>query len=252
VIAATGLSGSIGRNLKGVIECDVRLEEDELDMLTKLQVLRPRVMIHLASPTNTSYLESLNEREKTVLIQGSVNLLRSFRESGGEYFLYVSSGHVYGSHETHELSREDHELRGESSYARLKARTEQALSAEADNLQLLLGICRPFSVFGNAMANHYLATRVINGCRSKGFSLVKNGLDERDFLSPKFVADTIMHIAQKELVGTYNICSGKAKTIQEKVLETCPDWPAGRIEKSNSNVPFLVGCPDKLKKALNQ
>lgn len=252
MIVATGLSGSIGRNLKAAIECNVRLHEDELDMLTKLQVLRPRVIIHLASPTDTRYLESLKEKEVSALIQGSVNLLRSFRESGGEYFLYVSSGHVYGSHETRELLREDDELRGESTYARLKARTEQALIAEADNLQLLLGICRPFSVFGNAMAEHYLATRVINGCQSRGFSLVKNGLDERDFLSPKFVADTIMHIAQKELVGSYNICSGNSKTIEEKVLETCPDWPAGLIEKSNSNVPFLVGCPDKLKKALNQ
>lgn len=250
MIIATGLSGSIGKTMNGVIDSEIRLEYSQAKMLSILRDFNPECMIHLGSPTNIKFFESLSESKKDDLIEQNLNLFRAFGKAGGKYFLFASSGHVYGISKSNEPFREDEETLPVSNYARFKLELEQKLQLEGEKFGVQIAICRVFSVFGPGMANHFLASRVLTGCRTQNFTSIRNGLDVRDFVTPGIVGRSLFQLASLRVEGIFNVCGGQGISVKEKVYKHCPEWPEDLIEEKYSGLPYLVGCPTKLRSCL--
>ena len=258
IITASGTTGSIGRHLRNVKSLRARLTDDLKNFESEFKHFSSDTYIHLAALTDIGEADEMKELSYAVNVFGAIKMMEAFANSGGKRFILASTGHVYGLTKLGRISLETDIPFPISVYAMHKLFAERQLSDMSRKYGIELIIARIFSVFGPNMAKHYLASKVYGSAElpleSGEFPMIKNGLDVRDFLSPSEVAETLNRLAiSKSLtkqVEIINICSGQGQSLGEKIMKVVPRWPQNRIEKSNSNIPFLVGSVTKLRSIL--
>ena len=84
---------------------------------------------------------------------------------------------------------------------------------------------------------------------------IRNGDDERDFLTPKSIAETIERIALKDgMSGIWNLSSGTSVTVREAATRMLSDVIGNtlveRVLPGQSDSPRIIGNNQKLRNAL--
>jgi len=243
-IFATGRMGSIGKHLDGVDSLSIRFPSKEADMQNELTYRKCDTLIHLAAVTNPIQVAQDKIYSGYINVDAPVALLKAFIKSGGEQFVFASTGHIYGPQVVGHLSLETDEPNPISAYAEQKLKAESALIEVATRHEIDLTILRIFSVFGSSMANHYLAGTVSSQVgKQTSFPIIHNSEDVRDFSSPPWVAEKINEFCYLKRGGITicNIASGIPMSIREKVLLEFPLWPANCFDGLQSNMSWLVG-----------
>ena len=252
-ILATGMTGSIGRNLQGVEPLRLKLPCEVEAIQKTLAGLECTTLIHLAAMTSIPGVEKDVALSNSINVEAPIALMQAFINSGGKRFIFASTGHVYGPQHVGHFSIESDIPNPQSLYSDQKLRAEKALIEIANSNDVDLVILRIFSVFGPSMANHYLAGMVSKlNTSSTTFPMISNSEDVRDFSNPVWVARKIEEFCRLELRGVVrcNIASSEPMSIREKVLHARPEWPQECFDGAQSNMPWLVGSNLLLKTLL--
>lgn len=251
-IFATGMTGSIGKNLKGVKPLRLKLPCEVEAIEETLEGLGCSSLIHLAAMTDIPRVEKQVALSNSINVEAPIALLQAFINSGGKQFIFASTGHVYGPQQVGHFSVESDMVNPQSLYSDQKLRAENALIEMANRNDVDLVILRIFSVFGPSMANHYLAGMVSKqNTGSTIFPMISYSEDIRDFSSPSWVARKVEEFCRLESSGvvTCNIASSAPMSIKERVLQARPEWPQECFDGRQSNMSWLVGS-NRLLKAL--
>ncbi len=251
-LLASGTTGSIGKHLVKASPVKSRLEDSTENILDEFMTLSPSVFIHLAGATSIELIKTNGDLSLRLNVNGALRMMEAFAKSGGQKFIFASTGHVYGTTDSNRYARETDPTKPISIYAKHKLLAETKLTEMARELGINLVIARIFSVFGGGMAEHYLATKILSEIsfqsNGKEYPVIENGSDVRDFMEPVQVAKRLCLIAETikltNQIQILNICSGIPTTVKQKVLNTHPNWPEDKIKKNFSALPHLVGSTD--------
>lgn len=248
-ILVTGATGTLAQNISknGIVEFRVTKSSTFIDFQNTKPV--ESTLIHFASLTNAQTIAADTDFAKSVIVDGTLKLAKEFFDRGGKRFLYISTGHVYGPNYLEPVTELDN-VCPSTDYATLK------YSAELEIQKIVLApnqeicIARVFSIFDNGMPAHFLAGKIEQQLKLKHvYPLINYSADVRDFMTIQEAQSKIMEVATKGMPGNiYNVSTGKATTVANRILQTYPEFPRELLEPSTSNFPYLVGNSAKLEK----
>lgn len=192
----------------------------DLPALTRvMEVVRPDIVVHLAAIAfvahgDVSAIYSTN-------LMGSRNVLESLvrAEVRPRAVLMASSANVYGN-STGGMLSENTLPSPANDYAVSKLAMEYMARLFQDKLPLIF--VRPFNYTGVGQTENFLLPKIVAHVRKKAPVIELGNLDvARDFSDVRTVVQCYRRLLeQPAAIGeTFNVCSGKAHTLQE-VLDT--------------------------------
>lgn len=195
---------------------------------------------------------------------GVLNLLEAVAaKAPAAHVLCLSSADVYGVREEAELPlREELEPRPVTPYGASKAAMEVLCAQYARARGSRIAVVRAFNLIGPGQSSRFavpgFARRIAAAERQGGTEVeltLGNGGAIRDFIDVRDGARGLLALSQRELEGTYNLCSGRGATIAElaeglasaaRVPVTVRHDPG--LERP-ADPPALVGDPSRLREA---
>lgn len=248
----TGKSGTIGRyfptntySFKSDLTSDF---SKELKLISRSNF----TITHCAGIVGNSSVMKNYDYSYLVNVTSTVELARLSLSMGIKKFIFVSSSHVYES--SRSIIDEGAKISPLNEYAHQKREAEvKLLEVFKDYPQQLL-IARVFSLLDWGMKPATLGgavEKLLNG----DISEIRNGEDQRDFLTPRSTASILHLLANSEASGILNVCSSKATKIRDAVAYMFKQRNRldllDRVRGGNSETPFIVGDNFELKKHLN-
>jgi GDP-4-dehydro-6-deoxy-D-mannose reductase len=270
-VLVTGLSGFVGRHLASVLDCvpmetqghqvDLRSRED---VLAAVQGVHPSAVIHLAAQSSVAY--SLEHPRETleVNLMGTLNLLEALASVGYRgRFLYIGSSDVYGpgtaSGSPVDETCAQHPT---SPYAVSKAAAEMLCVQWGAQASFDVVVARPFNHIGPGQSDAFvvssLARQLVEIKMGKRAPVVEVGnvTSARDFTDVRDVVQAYALLLDHGAPGeAYNVCSGKATTVEEILLilmKLCGVEPEIRVTEQRlrlGDVPRIVGNAQKFSRA---
>lgn len=244
-ISATGTTGLIGSELQEVNPLNIDLKNPKT--WGKIEIPNNSTIIHLAGIVGERNV-LLDEKESfEVNVVNTIEFASFVNKQYGARFLFVSSSHVYKPSIFKHM--EEDVCDPINMYGSQKHAAEKGLLELFNDRRECLCIARVFSVLGPRMPRGTLGWAAE---RISDSSSLKNCDDERDFLTPKEIANYLLLIAKLEFsFDVINICSGVTKKVgaacmeyrQTLGLETLPEW----LEAGNSSIPCILGDNTKLR-----
>jgi nucleoside-diphosphate-sugar epimerase len=198
----------------------------------------------IASPDNLKWVVS------------SLELIRRFREAGGERC--VVSGSCY-----------EYDWRYGYLSADLTPRTPDTFYGCAKNglYEAFRGYCaasglagawgRIFFLYGPWENPRRLVSSVILSLLQDKEALSSHGEQIRDYMHVQDVADGLVTLLDSQAIGAYDIASGKATTLRSivecigKLTERSHLLRIGALPARANDLPLVVGNPDKFRRDLN-
>jgi len=217
VTALDDLSTGDRRNLAASGASFVIADVSDRDVtLGALRDHRFDAVVHLASKTKVGQSVEQPELYRTVIVDGTANVLDAARATGARRFVNVSSGGViYG--ETSTCAHEGMPIAPVSPYGKYKAEAE-ALVAGSGIPSLTL---RPANIYGPRQRKDLEGGVVaqFHGCWLDGspISVRGGGTMERDYLYVGDVCDAVIAALGSERQGVYNIGTGVATSVARLV-----------------------------------
>lgn len=252
-VLATGVSGTIGRQLRSRVgELSLRLDEVS-DQLTL--DLNGVAVIHLAGIVGEPRVKANLRQSRRVNILGTRNLAHAVARSSAKKFVYVSTSHVYELPTNLGRLSENEPVLPRGHYALQKLLGEEMVTDAFLNFPERLVIARVFSVLDSLQPPGTLGHSITQLTSDTTRTLACSD-DERDFLSPKIIANVLLQLAETaEANGIYNVCSGVATSVRDAARlvlgESTYERVADRIRPGHSTSPRIVGNPRRLVDALD-
>ena len=266
-ILLTGSAGFTGLFFKKAAELAGHVVHDlQADLLApddiKQEVLsvQPEAVVHLAA---ISFVGHDSEADfYNVNVVGTVHLLNVLAQLSvmPQKVLLASSANVYGN-SPHSPLDEAQALAPVNHYAASKAAME--LMAANYSTKLPLVLVRPFNYTGPGQASQFLIPKLVHHFKSRAPHIELGNLNvEREFNDVRMVSEAYLALLQHQPhskdLQVYNICTGKAFTLQQ-VIDTLTQL-TGHTLKVNVNPAFvranevrqLCGNPGKLQSAVGQ
>lgn len=262
-VHAMGIGGGAFLGEMGVPSHEV----DILDMgavRSCMEAVRPEAVIHLAAISNVPLSWEKPGLTIDVNIRGTVNVMEALHQANpSAKFLSIGSSDEYGLAAKAGIPlKEDIPCQPQNPYAISKYCAEQMVLQLGKKYGMTVLHTRSFNHFGPGQAKGFVTTdfasqiAAIEAGKQEAVMRVGDLSASRDFT---FVADVVRAygalVEQEVPGGVYNICSGKAHTMQE-ILEELLSLSGAEIavEKDEarmrpSEVPFFLGNCDKLKAA---
>jgi nucleoside-diphosphate-sugar epimerase len=253
VLYATGTSGTIGRHLSPKV-VPLNIDLGSISRFASLPAVSSvDTIIHLAGVVGTSAVEKDYDKSYSINVLGTLSLAQYFLQSGANRFIYASTSHVYAKSSC--AINEDYETSPQNSYAR------QKLEAESLLLELFRGsleklcIVRIFSVLDWDVPAFTLGGGIKQLTNPYSRFVLTNSDDIRDFLTPRFIARTLLSLSNKLTLPTVlNLCSGTGTKVVDAasrmLVASGYEIPFSRILKGHSSNPIVVGDNSKLKQIL--
>jgi GDP-4-dehydro-6-deoxy-D-mannose reductase len=273
LVGATGFVGShllaaaraagfrvIPAGRDSVPACDLR---DPIAVEDCIETVRPDLIVNVAGAASVK--ESWERPEEVFALNatGVANLLdAACRQVPAAHVLCVSSAEVYESGDGASLLREDLELRPLTPYGKSKVAMEM-LCARAHERGRKVAVVRVFNLLGPGQRADFAASgfaRQVAEAERAGDGGVELALGNpgatRDFTDVRDAARALLELSQRQLGGTYNLCSGVGVTIAELVEGLSQ---ASRLELTVRQDPdlerpadpsALVGDPTRLRETI--
>lgn len=217
--------------------------------------IRPDYVIHLAGISYAAHDNSLPYYDVNVI--GTENLLKACvaQKNNIKRVILASSAAIYGDPELDFIS-EDQPPNPISHYGCSKLTMEYIAALYKDKLPIT--VTRPFNYTGPGQANIFLIPKIVLHFRELQPTIsLGNTAVLREFSDVRDVADQYLSLLLCEQIGTVNLCSGQAHTIDD-VINILTELTAHKIEiKTNpefvrpNDIRRLVGDNSKLKNMSN-
>ncbi|OIP68720.1 MAG: epimerase [Oscillatoriales cyanobacterium CG2_30_40_61] len=160
----------------------------------------------------------LTSEENFLWVQASLDLLRHFREQGGERVVMAGSALEYdwnyGYCSEVLTPRNPH-----TAYGVCKNALQEMLKAYAEITKLSSAWGRVFNVYGPYDHPKRLVSSVILSLLKDEPALCSHGNQLRDYLYVEDVANAFVKLLKSNVVGEINIASGKPVAVKEIVLK---------------------------------
>jgi GDP-4-dehydro-6-deoxy-D-mannose reductase len=273
LVGATGFAGShfrhaaekAGLDVIGAARHGAELTCDLLDPASLERTLgeaRPDSVVNLAGAASVAASFRDSERTFEVNATGVLNLLEAVSRRAPEaHVLCVSSGDVYGAVEEARLPvTEDEPLAPVNPYGESKAAMESICGQYAGSADLEIAIARAFNHTGPGQSDSFAASSFARQIAEAehggaGDALLRTGdlSPERDFTDVRDIVEAYRLMAERRLVGTFNVCRGQPARIGELVEHLDAATPlAVRTEVSaerlrSVEVPVMFGSAARLR-----
>lgn len=177
--------------------------------------LEPERVIHLAAIANVAHGDALELYSSNIV--GTRNLLHALSTSGSTpaAVLIASSANIYGNRREGVLN-EDVTPAPANDYGVTKAACELLAQVYADRLPIIT--VRPFNYTGRGQSEDFLIPKIIAHVRNQAPVIELGNIDvARDFSDVRAVVDAYAKLLDSPAaIGqTFNVCSGKARTLAE-------------------------------------
>lgn len=251
-IQGTGLSGTIGKNLKYATN-DLQIDlSAPVDLLSNSNFNASSHLVHLAGIVGESKVRSNFEQAERINVKAVVELGQEYLAHGEGTFLYVSSSHVYAPSSSPITEKDP--VGPTSFYANQKLEAETALRSIFIDQPTRLCIIRLFSVLDWGCPVESLGGAIRALVESPSPRVVRYSSDVRDFLTPSLIGRTLIEIADMGASGIYNLCSSEPLSIKEAAIRMLDSrgFESGDVvfEVGHSPRPCLVGDNSKLRSLL--
>lgn len=210
---STGDRANLASSPAELIVADIA---DRAATLAALGGRRFDAVVHLASKTKVGQSVDEPELYRTVIVEGTANVLEAAAATGAKRFVNVSSGGViYG--ETVACAHEGVPIAPVSPYGKYKAEAE-VLVAGSGIPSLTL---RPANIYGPRQRTDLEGGVVaqFHGCWRQGSPITVRGggTMERDYLYVGDVCDAVIAALGSAAQGVYNIGTGVATSVSRLV-----------------------------------
>ena len=243
------------------LACDLL---DPASIRAALETARPAHVANLAG--SSSVAASWRDPEATFAVNatGVESLLEAVAAAApGAHVLCVSSAQVYGTPAAETLPlREEAPADPVTPYGESKVAMESVCARFAREGSLRVAVLRPFNLVGPGQAAEFSASgfaRAIAAAEARGEEeaelAVGNPAAARDFVDVRDAAVAFAAVAERELTGTFNLCSGRPTGLREMIREMAEATPLPvRIEdapdlRRPADPPISYGSPDRLRAA---
>jgi GDP-4-dehydro-6-deoxy-D-mannose reductase len=205
--------------------CDL-LEPETIE--AALGKCRPDAVVNLAGVASVGWSWNHPAAAFAVNAAGALNLLEAVAGAAPEaHVTCVSSGEVYGAPADEELPLgESARLRPVNPYGTSKAAMELACGQYGRSGGLRIAVMRAFNHLGPGQSDAFAASsfaRQIATAEAEGRDRVElrtgDLSPERDFSDVRDVVDAYRLAVERELTGTFNVCSGRATRLEALVSE---------------------------------
>lgn len=259
---------SLGQGSPHNMPKDMHMEVDILDkdkVIDAMVQFNPEVVFHLAALSNVPYCWREPEKAVAVNVCGMIHVLEAFaRVREGGRFVSIGSSDAYGiaANTGRPLTEEDICL-PQNPYAVSKLCAEQLSMQLGKKLGIKVIHTRSFNHYGPGQALGFVVSdfacqvaQIEIGKKTPVISVGDLSV-ARDFTYVKDVIAAYASLIENDAPsGIYNICSGKAITIQQ-VLDNLLALSKVHVEVSKdpardrpAEVPFFVGNNCKIRKAV--
>ena len=153
-----------------------------------------------------------------VNVDGTKNLLTACKKNHIKKLIAASSAAVYGKGSENVKLTENSAMNPISPYGESKVKMEVELRKLVLDDKIDCVILRFFNIFGNWQSPEYagVITKFIKKIKDEeSLEIFGDGKQTRDFISVNDVTNSIYCAINDGRIGTYNIASGKAVTINE-------------------------------------
>lgn len=231
-----------------------------------MQNVVPDAVIHLAAVSNVPISWNKPGLTIDVNIHGTVNVLQALYEVNPKAkFLNIGSSDEYGlTAKCGKPLTEDMPCQPQNPYSISKYCTEQMVLQLGKKYGMNVISTRSFNHFGPGQAQGFVVSdfasqiKAIEAGEQEPVIRVGDLSAARDFTFVSDVVEAYVALIEKDVEsGVYNVCSGKAITVQEilnMMLSLSSKDIKVEIDENKfrpSEVPFFIGCADKLSKATN-
>jgi nucleoside-diphosphate-sugar epimerase len=185
-------------------------------------------VVHLAAIAFVGH-GSVDDIYRTNIV-GTTNLLDALIDTQESIakVLIASSGNVYGNNTQLPLT-ETSIVEPVNDYAVSKFAMEMAISIRKSKLPIV--ITRPFNYTGIGQHPNFLIPKIVSAFKHKQTRLQLGNLDvARDFTDVRdLVTAYCLLLENPQGLGTFNVCSGRATSLQS-VIEMCEQYADYKIE----------------------
>ena len=229
-----------------------------------MQNVVPDAVIHLAAVSNVPISWNKPGLTIDVNIHGTVNVLQALYEVNPKAkFLNIGSSDEYGlTAKCGKPLTEDMPCQPQNPYSISKYCTEQMVLQLGKKYGMNVISTRSFNHFGPGQAKGFVVSdfasqiKAIEAGEQEAVIRVGDLSAARDFTFVSDVVEAYVSLIEKDVEsGVYNVCSGKAMTVQE-ILDMMLHLSSKEIKVEidegkfrPSEVPLFVGCADKLSNA---
>ena len=229
-IIVTGITGSIGQyiveplkelgfEVYGIGRRDLSTNEfhyiksdinNSIDMLNIFNQIKPEYLVHLAWDLGVDHYVSNSNFE---LLASSLNILKYFKENGGKKAIFIGTCLEYKFKNT--PLKENDELNPTTIYSKCKNYLRELSELYCANNNIDFVWCRIFNTYGKDDQMDRLFPFIINSLKNNKKTLIKHSQLKKDYIYTGDVAKIISLIANSDINGIINICSGIAISLKE-------------------------------------
>lgn len=154
------------------------------------------------------------------VISPTAAMLDHFKDTG-KYFIFISSGGSVYELKTGEKLSENMPRKAYNMYGLSKIQLEEMFLFYNRLFSTKICIVRPSNVFGyrnrNIGVNGIISTLISNALLNITTKIWGDGNAVRDYISLDDFTNTLVNIASKKLIGTYNVSAGNTKSVNELI-----------------------------------
>lgn len=182
---------------------------DEVARRQLIQEIRPSHLLHIAWATRP------NDPDNLTWLAVTIDLVRSFAETGGTRFVGVGSCAEYRRVETGTCDEVQTPTGPRTIYAVTKDACHRVLASYASLTGFSYAWGRVFYLYGPHEDRHRLIPHVITSLVAGRPAAIGSANRIRDFMDARDVGAALARVLQSEVEGPVNIASGKGITIGE-------------------------------------
>lgn len=183
---------------------------DENSVKQAFEQVKPTHLLNFAWATTGDYLSSAINFE---FVKAGLNLLKYFKENGGQRVIYVGTCFEYKFKD--EPLKESDPVNPQTLYAVCKNSLHEMAEEFCKINNISFGYGRIFYVYGHGENEKRLTAHLIKTLSNNGEVIINNGDLIKDYMYTKDIAGGFAAFLNSNVTGTVNMCTGIGISLKE-------------------------------------